>query len=34
MMAWLMVVFLCSAVGRMISRQSLGVCGNVETLSQ
>lgn len=27
-----MVLFLCSVAGRMISGQSLGVCGNVETL--
>jgi NAD(P)-dependent dehydrogenase (short-subunit alcohol dehydrogenase family) len=27
------VLFLCSPAGRMISGQSLGVCGNVETLS-
>jgi len=27
-----MVLFLCSPAGRMISGQSLGVCGNVETL--
>ena len=28
-----MVLFLCSSAGRMISGQSLSVCGNVETLS-
>jgi len=27
-----LVLFLCSPAGRMISGQSLGVCGNVETL--
>jgi NAD(P)-dependent dehydrogenase (short-subunit alcohol dehydrogenase family) len=27
-----MVLFLCSSAGRNISGQSLGVCGNVETL--
>jgi NAD(P)-dependent dehydrogenase (short-subunit alcohol dehydrogenase family) len=27
-----MVIFLCSSAGRMISGQSLSVCGNVETL--
>jgi hypothetical protein len=27
-----MVLYLCSPAGRMISGQSLGVCGNVETL--
>jgi NAD(P)-dependent dehydrogenase (short-subunit alcohol dehydrogenase family) len=26
------VLFLCSSAGRMISGQSLSVCGNVETL--
>jgi NAD(P)-dependent dehydrogenase (short-subunit alcohol dehydrogenase family) len=28
-----MVLFLCSSAGRMISGQSLSVCGNVETLT-
>jgi NAD(P)-dependent dehydrogenase (short-subunit alcohol dehydrogenase family) len=28
-----LVLFLCSSAGRMISGQSLSVCGNVETLS-
>jgi len=27
-----MILFLCSSAGRNISGQSLGVCGNVETL--
>ena len=27
-----MVLFLCSPLGRNVSGQSLGVCGNVETL--
>jgi enoyl-[acyl-carrier-protein] reductase (NADH) len=27
-----MVLFLCSSLGRSVSGQSLGVCGNVESL--